>query len=78
MKRTLKCFLAVMLAITMTLSGAVTAFGAESNGVKVQYNGETIQLTNAAKIVNGSTMLPFRQILETMGAEVAYDASTKQ
>jgi len=77
MKRILNCFLVVLLVLTLVLSGTLTAFGAETNSVKVQYNGENIQLTKEAKIINGRTMLPFRQIFEAMGIDVAYDAATK-
>ncbi|MEL7656248.1 MAG: copper amine oxidase N-terminal domain-containing protein, partial [Bacillota bacterium] len=77
MKKTRKSFLVIILVLAMILSGTMTAFGAETNSAKVQYNGENIQFTGATKLINGRIMVPFRQILEGMGAEVTYDSSTK-
>jgi len=77
MKQFMKKFLAVTLAATLILSGTMTAFGADSKGIQVQYNGEDITVAGAAKIVDGRVMVPFRQTLESMGAEVTYDAKTK-
>lgn len=65
----MKKFLAVTLAVTLILSGTMTAFGADSKGIQVQYNGEDITFAGAAKIVDGRVMVPFRQTLESMGAE---------
>lgn len=69
MKLIMKKLLAVTLAVTLILSGTVTAFGADSKGIKVQYNGEDITASGAAKIVDGRVMVPLRQTLESMGAE---------
>ena len=67
-----------MLVLTLILASAVTAVAAEKPGIQVQYNGKNITFTDAVpKIVDGRTMVPFRQILETMGAEVSYDKATK-
>lgn len=74
---TLKKLFAAVLTVTMILSGTLTAFGAETTGIQVQYNGNDIALTDAAKIVDGRVMVPFRQLLESMGAEVTYDLKTK-
>jgi hypothetical protein len=43
----------------------------------VQYNGKNITGTEAAKIMDGRVLVPFRQILESMGAEVSYDSVSK-
>lgn len=78
MKKIFKQFLVIALIFSLTLSGTLTAFGASSNGIKVQYNGKNISFTDAAaKTVDGRTMVPFRQVLETMGATVTYDEKTK-
>lgn len=80
MKKILKRLFTITLIVTLTLtySGSVTAFGADSKGIKVQYNGENINFTDAAvKVVDGRTVVPFRQILEAMGAAVSYDTNTK-
>jgi hypothetical protein len=78
MKKKLTKVLAVTLVLTLILASAVTAVAAEKPGIQVQYNGQNITFTDAVpKIVDGRTMVPFRQILETMGAEVSYDNATK-
>lgn len=78
MKRTFKSLFAVVLILTLILSGTMTAFAAENDGIKVQYNGEEISFAGAvAKNTNGSIMVPFRQVFEAMGVDVAYDGKTK-
>ncbi|NLY71791.1 MAG: copper amine oxidase N-terminal domain-containing protein [Clostridiales bacterium] len=77
MKRIIKKLLITALILTLILSTAVTVFAADTKddtGIKVQYNGEYVEFTDAhPKLINGRTMVPFRQIFETMGAEVHYD-----
>lgn len=80
MKIISKALLMTILLLTLVLAGTVTVFGAEpvqTTEIKVQFNGENILFTDASpKIINGRTMVPFRQILETMGAIVTYDKQT--
>lgn len=79
MKKILKKVFAITLIITLTLtlSGNMTSFAA-SKEIKVQYNGENIVFTDAVpKVVDGRTVVPFRQILEAMGSKVSYDKKTK-
>lgn len=77
MKRTLKTLLAAALILTMVLSGSLTAFAADNNANKVQYNGSSLNFSGAVKNVDGRIMVPFRLILQAMGAEVSYDKATK-
>lgn len=77
MKTILKKVLAAALILTLVLSGTMTAFAADQSGIQVQYNGKNLVLTDAAKNVDGRVMLPFRQVLESMGATVSYDPATK-
>jgi len=78
MKKILKNFLITALTLTLILSGTTSVFASDSAGIKVQYNGNNITFTDAAaKIVDGRTMVPFRQTLEAMGANVSFDPSTK-
>lgn len=84
MKKTLRNLLVIAMVLALSLSGTAVAFAdgttaaPANSGINVQYNGENIAFTDAApQIVNGRTMVPFRQILETMGAEVTYDNPTK-
>jgi hypothetical protein len=77
MKRFTKQLVAVLIILTMVLSGTATAFAADSTGIQVQYNGANLVLADAAKNVNGRVMLPFREVLEGIGADVSYDPATK-
>jgi hypothetical protein len=66
------------LVIILVLSSVVVCFGADPDGITVQYNGENVVFEDAKpKIIDNRTMVPFRQILETMGAEVSYDKAAK-
>lgn len=40
-------------------------------------NGDLVQLSQPAQIINGHTMVPLRFISESLGAEVAWDSSSK-
>ncbi|NLP31407.1 MAG: copper amine oxidase N-terminal domain-containing protein [Clostridiales bacterium] len=77
MKRIIKTLFITTLVLMLTLSASVMAFAADAKddtGIRVQYNGQYIEFTDAhPKLINGRTMVPFRQIFETMGAEVQYD-----
>ena len=68
--------LITLLALTAMLTG--TALAAESEaGIYVQLNGEFIVFDDAVpEITNDRTFLPFRAVLEAIGAEVGYDAET--
>ena len=68
--------LITLLALTAMLTG--TALAAESEaGISVQLNGEFIVFDDAVpEITNDRTFLPFRAVLEAIGAEVGYDAET--
>lgn len=81
MKRNRKRILVLALAAILILGSPVAVFGAEAaadTAIKVLYDGEYITFTDAApQIVNGRTMVPFRQILEAMGMTVGYDAPTR-
>lgn len=81
MKKSLKRVLLTTLMILMVFSATFTAFGAETSApasIQVLYDGEYITFKDAVpQIVNGRTMVPFRQILEEMGMTVGYDAATR-
>lgn len=77
MKRFLSKLLVIVFVLIHSLSG--TAEAAVNTGIGAQYNGQDIVFTDAApKIINGRTMVPFRQILETMGATVTFDQQTQK
>lgn len=86
MRKFLKFMLTIALIFTLVFSGAIDSFGSSVNGaavnganeVKVQLNGENIVFTGAAgKNVNGSILVPVRQMLEVLGASVTYDSAAK-
>lgn len=63
--------MALMAALT------VTALAAEADGISVQIDGKPLAFTDAApEITADRTFLPFRAVLEAIGAEVGYDAET--
>lgn len=71
---------ALLAALTLTASLTGPALAAEperSPGIAVQMDGKTLSFTDAApEITDDRTFLPFRAVLEAMGAEVDYDART--
>lgn len=73
MKKWLKLLLVLSLMSLLSF-GAVAA-----QEITVIYDGEEIAFTDAhPRIMDGRTMVPFRRILETMGATVGYDHATKE
>lgn len=77
-----KRFGAALLALTVLasmLTGTALAEepGAENGGIAVQLDGKELTFTDAVpEITSDRTFLPFRAVLEAMGAEVDYDAET--
>ncbi len=68
--------LITLLALTAMLTGTALAAEPEA-GISVQLNGEFIVFDDAVpEITNDRTFLPFRAVLEAIGAEVGYDAET--
>lgn len=78
MKQIIKKIVAATIILTLVLSGTMTAFAADGSGIAVQYNGKNLVLADAAKNINGRIMLPFREVLEAIGANVSYDTQTKK
>ncbi len=83
MKRRGNILLITALVVALVFSGTLTSFGAAAastpaSGIKVMYDGNYIAFKDAApKIINGRTMVPFRQILEDMGTIVTFDNATQ-
>lgn len=78
MNRTRRKATAIILCLTLILSGMTTVFAASEEMIKVQYNGKDIAFSGVCpKLTEGSAMVPFRQTLEAMGAKVAYDKGTQ-
>ena len=89
MKKTLRKLLISVITLTLTLGSISFSFATTGappttpakqtqSSILVQYDGANISFTDAIpKIINGRTMVPFRQILENIGATVEYDVITK-
>ena len=60
----------IMLAITV-FAMSYAAFA--TYDVKILVNGERVQTSTAPYIENGSTLIPLRDVFETLGAEVVWD-----
>ncbi len=71
--------LAVLLGLTAALAGSALAAGPDSAvpAVSVQFNGKMVSFPDAApQVENQRTFLPFRAVLEAMGAQVGFDPET--
>lgn len=69
--------LLAVLTLAAVLAGPVLAAEPGEGGIAVQLDGETLVFTDAVpEISDDHTFLPFRAVLEAMGAEVGYDAAT--
>lgn len=70
--------LITLLALTVMLTGTALAAEPAPQGIGVQLNGESLTFGKAAPEITGSrTFVPFRAVLEALGAEVGYDAQTR-
>ena len=71
---------AALLTLTLlasVMTGTVLAAEPGDGGISVQLDGENLTFTDAVpEITSERTFLPFRAVLEAMGAEVDYDAET--
>lgn len=73
-KKILSLFVSLAVAVTMlTLSVAVVA----DDEITVTLNGTAIEFDVDPQIINGSTMVPVRQIFEEIGALVKWDGDTQ-
>ncbi len=48
-----------------------------SNDISIQYNGKSINLEKPAYVIDGTTYISLRNVLEQMGMEVTYDEKKK-
>lgn len=91
MKRNMKTMAVISLALVFCFFGTVFAYGetvpvtavpisanVPMSDVQVQLNGEGVEFDDAVpRIIDNRTVVPVRQILETMGFEVLYDPADK-
>lgn len=85
MKKNLKTRIAAGLLAASTAVSS-TAFAAdlsslyakESDAVDIIYNGDVVTYTDAQpQIINDRVMIPFRAVLENMGAQVSFDEQSR-
>lgn len=64
------------LAIVVGLIPTAAA-EASTQGVKVMKDGKSLKFDSAPKVVNGRTMVPYRDIAESINGKVSWDKATK-
>lgn len=69
--------IAAAAAVTVTLCGGCTAAESGTDGIKVTYDGQTIELDAEPEIINDRVMVPMRAIFEAFGAKVKWDGDSK-
>jgi hypothetical protein len=67
--------LMLLLALALIPAMQTTAFA--DNDISIIVNGESLQLDQPPIIEDGRTLVPFRAVLEKMGAHVEWDDSTQ-
>ncbi len=67
-------FSSITILSSSLFSGAVFA---QDNDITVTLNGKALSLEQSPVIENGSTLVPFKQILDSLGVSVEWDAETK-
>lgn len=90
MKKTIKTRIAAgLLAATTMISSSVSVCAADidtlyykmfsgRDNIDIVYNGEVLEYTDAQpQIINDRVMIPFRSVLEDMGAQVNYDDASR-
>lgn len=74
MKRT---FMAFLIAILLVSSSNIVNAASPTLAPKVLVNGLEITFPNKPIVVNGTTMVPFRNLLESLNARVEYNTDTR-
>ncbi|QSQ10564.1 hypothetical protein H0A61_02974 [Koleobacter methoxysyntrophicus] len=72
LRKSLTLMLTVLFLAQILLPGASYA-----QGVSVVVDGEPVELTDAAREINGRLFLPMRSLFEALGAEVSWDDATQ-
>ncbi len=72
--------LAVLFSVIFLLTSCISPVSLQADGLKpvtVKLNGNFLSFDQPPIIENGRTLVPFRVILEAMGAEINWDSATK-
>ena len=70
-----KIFLIFMLIGIMIVSAGILVSAKDEMGMVV--NGENANMKISPKVIEGVTMVPFRETMETLQAKITWDADTK-
>jgi len=78
--------LIALASILIVVFGAVTVYGASNvstvlqayKGVKVVYNGTTLTSTSEPYIINNTTYVPIRMLMDKIGKDISWDAANQQ
>ncbi|WP_052380353.1 copper amine oxidase N-terminal domain-containing protein [Paenibacillus camerounensis] len=71
-----KC-LALLLGLSLCLPAISTTAFADSKGIKVNVEGESVQFDQPPVIFEGRTLVPIRAVCEKIGATIKWDVSTQ-
>ncbi|MBP1736842.1 MAG: hypothetical protein H6Q60_723 [Oscillospiraceae bacterium] len=72
-----KRILSVLLSFALLLTISISAMAAETQGVSVVVDGQTIDFSDASPCVkDGRTMLPLTAVVEAMGGTTQWDSET--
>ena len=78
-----KYFISLLLILTVVYLSAGQAFAAipgytqPTRPIRVYISDNPVNLTLPVLVNNGRTLYPFRELLESLGAQVSYDGATK-
>lgn len=78
-----KYFISLLLILTVVYLSAGQAFAAipgytqPARPIRVYISDNPVNLTLPVLVNNGRTLYPFRELLESLGAQVSYDGATK-
>lgn len=86
MKNYKRDLLIALASILIVVFGAVTVYGASNvstvlqayKGVKVVYNGTTLTSTSEPYIINNTTYVPIRMLMDKIGKDISWDAANQQ
>lgn len=68
----------LLFAAAMALGMQTGVYAADDNSVSVVVNGESVTFDQSPVIENGRTLVPFRGVLEKMGATVEWDGVSQK
>ncbi|MDO4482564.1 MAG: copper amine oxidase N-terminal domain-containing protein [Bacillota bacterium] len=83
MKKRFRLMMIMAVSVAVFALGSICAFAQDEydpsvNDYNVMLNGEYVQFSDAAPVnVSGRIMVPFRAILETLGAEVSWNDASR-